>query len=174
MLCKNLSCKAKCFLRSNRTVGPDVKSELIEVSLLTNTGILNLDVNTLDRSVDGINCDHTDRSLIILVLISADISTTIGNGEVHVKFAVGSAIEMSDDKIRIDDLKVIRLELNIGCTNNAFTLEVNVCLLGFVITAEISDNEILDIHDDLGDIFLYSGNGAEFMQNAVNLDLAYC
>ena len=29
-------------------------------------------------------------------------------------------------------------------------------------------------HDDLGDIFLYSGDGAEFMQNAVNLDLAYC
>ena len=32
------------------------------------------------------------------------------------------------------------------------------------------NNELLDVQDDLGDVFLHSGNGAELVQHTVDAD----
>src|SRR5699024_8680188 len=63
--------------------------------------------------------------------------------------------------------------LNIGCLYNTLALELNIRNLCFVCLACVADRKALQIHDDFRNVFLNARNGAEFVQNTFNLNLAY-
>ena len=56
---------------------------------------------------------------------------------------------------------------------NSLSLILNVCGLCLIRLTVILDGKALDVHDDLRHVLLDSGNGTEFMQHTLNLDLAY-
>ena len=51
---------------------------------------------------------------------------------------------------------------------------LNVSNLRLVCLTVVLDLQTLDIHYNLGNIFLHAGDRAELVQYAVNLDLAHC
>ena len=98
--------------------------------------ILYFKVYTLHWCVDGIHRNHTDRKLVILILVSAHIASALGNGQLHVKFAVCTAIQMCNHYFRIQNL-YIRIALNISCGYNTFALEINISNLRLVRVAVV-------------------------------------
>ena len=171
MLAQNLSCKAYCLVRADRAVCGNIQCKLIVVSLLSDTRILNCDVDSLYRCVDRIYRDNTDLSIRCLVLVRADVASALCDRKLDEQFSVLSA-ECSDHKVRIHDLNVL-VNLNIRSADNALALILDISILGLVRLAAVLDSKTFDIHDDLSNIFLDSGNSSELMLYSVNLDLAY-
>ena len=79
--------KADSFVRSQSAIGINIQCQFIKVSYLTNTGIGYSHVYSFYRGIDGINSDYADRQVFALVLLCADISTSLGNGQFHVQLA---------------------------------------------------------------------------------------
>ena len=60
MLAHDLGCKAHCLIWAQCAVCEHIDGKLIVIRHLTDTGILYLDIDTLNRCVDRIYCDNTD------------------------------------------------------------------------------------------------------------------
>ena len=88
MLAQNFSCQADCLIRSKSSIGVYIQCQLIIIGNLTYTGILYSHIDTLYRCIDGIHGDDSDRKLIVLILVCADIATALGNSKLHVELAV--------------------------------------------------------------------------------------
>ena len=71
----------------------------------------------------------------------------------------------------IEDFNIL-VRLDVRGSDYAFTFEFNISGLGFVGLAVVLDRQALDVHDDLSHILLNTGDGAELMQHALNLNLA--
>ena len=170
MIAQDLGCHADCHIRSERSVGPHVKRKLVVVGILTDTGILNGHVDTLDRRVDRIYRDHSDRHIVFLSLIRAHIASAVCDGQFHAELAVRSAIQSSNDLVRVYDLDIL-IYIDISSGHCAFAAHFDVSCLRIISRRRIADRQVLNVQDDLRYVFLYSRNTAEFMKYSVDLDL---
>ena len=173
MLAQYLCSKADSLIRNQGSVCIHIKCQLVIVSYLTNTGILHCHVYTLNGCIDRIDRNHSDGKIRILILICAHVASALRNRQLHVQLAVCAAVQMSDYKLRVQNLDV-GICLNISCCDYALAIELDVGDFRFVAVACIPNGQILDVHDDLSYVFLYSRNGTELMQNAFDLHLADC
>ena len=136
MLAEHLSRKADSLIRSKRSIGVNIQSQLIVIGNLSHTGVLDGHIDTLNRGVDGIYRDHADRKILALILVSAHIATALGDRQLHVEATIRTATQCCDDLIRVHDLDV-RVSLNISSSDHALALMLNVCGLDFVAVAVI-------------------------------------
>ena len=171
MLAEHLCREADSLIGRERSVGIHIQSQLIKVCHLADTGIVHGHIHPLNRGVNGIHCDHTDRQILALVLLGADIAASLGDGQLHVQLAFLAAAQRGDYEIGIEDFNIL-VRLDVRGSDYAFTFEFNISGLGFVGLAVVLDRQALDVHDDLGHILLDAGDGTELMQHALNLNLA--
>ena len=153
-------------------VGCDIQRQLVEVCLLTDTSVLNRDVDSLYRSVNRVNRDDSDLGILVLVLVSADISSSLGDRKLNEQLRL-LAGESGDNQIGIHDVNIL-ICLDIAGVYNAFSLILDVCGLGLVGLTGVLDRQALDVHDDIRNIFFYTRNRAELMLNTIDFDLADC
>ena len=157
MSTQNLCCKADYLIRSQCSVCPDIHGQFIVIGYLTYTGILDFIVYTVNRCVDRIYCDHTDRHIICFTFIRTDIASALGDGQFHIQFAVCTAVQGCDNLIRIHDYD-IGVCLDISSGDNAFAFILDVCNFRLICFAVVLNSKGLDIHDDLCNVFFYSRN----------------
>ena len=173
MLAQDLCRKADCLVRFQCTVSVYIQGQLIIIGNLAHTGILYSQVYSFYRRIDRIHSDHTDRHIVALSFVSADVTASFGDGQFHVQLAVGTAVQCRDHLIRIHDLNIL-IYLNVRCSDNTFTFELNICNLGLIGLAVIADRKAFQVHNNFRHIFLDTRNRTELMQNALNLYLAHC
>ena len=170
MLAEDLGGKTDRLIGRDGTIGSNIQCKLVKVCLLSDTGILYSDVDSLYRCVDGVDRDDTDFGVGRFVLVGADITSSFCDGQLNEQLGILAA-QCSDHKIRIHDLDVL-IHLNIGSAHDSFSLTFNISSFRLIGLTDIADGKALDVHDDFRHVFLNTGNGAELVLYAVNLDLA--
>ena len=91
MLAKNFCSKADSLIWSQCAVGVNIQGQLIVIGNLSNTGVLNRHIDTLNWCVNGINRNHTNREIFSLVLVRTYISTALCDCQFHIELTVSAA-----------------------------------------------------------------------------------
>ena len=141
MLAEHFCGEADCLVGSKRTIGEYVKGQLVKISDLAYTGVLNGYVYSLNGSVNGIDGDHADGKIVVLILVCAYVAAALGDGKFNVKLGVLTA-QGSDGKVGIEDLNV-GIHLDVRCLHNALSLKLNISSLCFIGLTVILDRKTL-------------------------------
>jgi hypothetical protein len=151
-------------LGKDAAVGPHLEGELVEVDALPHAGVLHLEVHLLDRRVMGIERDHPDRTLFLL-LIGGDVPAAGGDLHLHVDLPL--LVEGGDVEIGVQDLDPgIGLQIAGLQFARARHLETGVEL---VVGVHL-EADLLQVEDDLAHVLEHAGDRAEFMENPFDLD----
>ncbi len=100
-----------------------------------------------------------------LVPVGGVVAPAVGQGQLHVE--AGPGAQSGDVELRIQDLH-LAVGLDVACGDFALAAGFNIHRLDS-LAVELGDDG-LDVEDDLGDIFLHAGNGAEFVLDPGDLD----
>ena len=103
MIDEDVSSLLKCKVRSDRSVCYNFKIELLVVGLLLYTPVLYCPVNILDRSIDSIYRNCSDRCLCISVLVSRNETASLAYGESHLD--LDSWLKRADVQFRVKHLE---------------------------------------------------------------------
>ena len=125
MCAEYLSSKADCLVRTQGSIGPYVQCQFIIIGNLTYTGILHLQVDTLNGSVDRIYSNNADGHIICFAFLSTYIATAFGDSQLHVQLAVSSAIQGSNHLIRIHNLDIL-ISLYVSSGHGTFAVKLDV------------------------------------------------
>ena len=165
MVYQDLCTQRKSISRGDGLVGPDFDSELVKVSLVTYTSVFHSVVDLQNGGVDGVYRNGTDGHGCGLVLGSNHVATAVADGQFHSQRC--ACAQSSDVQIGVENFNFC-ICLDIACGNFAFTCSFNVHGLG-TCTVQLCD-DALYVQNDFSHIFLYTGDGAEFVLYAGNLN----
>ena len=149
----------------DRRLGLDVNDEAVEVGALTGTSCLDAVGHLEHGRVDRVDRNLAGLGVLVAVLGGRHVAAATLDGEFELE--LGLVVERRDDELGVVDLDTGRSR-DVGGGDLAGTLLAQVRGDGLVVLAR--DDEVLDVQDDLGDIFLDTGNGAELVQHAVDAD----
>ena len=141
------------FVRGDAAVGGDFEHELVVVGLVTGAGGLDGVLHEGDRREEGVDRDGTDGLFGLLVLLGGSPAATHGDFEVGVEATL--AVEGADDLVRIDegDGGALGLELDVRSLHGAGLVDVDGALEGLALIGLGADAHLLEVEDDLGDVF---------------------
>src|SRR4051794_33913621 len=161
---QDLGRAAQGLLRADGPVGLDLDRQLVEVGHLTDPHAVHPVVDLADRREDRVDGDDADREG--LGALGAEIPDAALDREVHLdRHVVG--VEGHQDEVRVDDLDVGRLG-NVGSGHGAGPAldEPELDRVG----REALEPELLDVQDDLGDVFLDPRDRRELLVHVTDLD----
>src|SRR4051812_27280260 len=161
---EDLGGAAERLLRPDRPVGLDLDRELVVVGHLTDTHALDPVVDLADRGEDRIDGDDADGQS--LGAFGAEIADASLDGQVHLDRHV-VRVECHQDQVRVDDLDIGRLG-DVSRGNRAGPALDEAELDG--MTRVALEAELLDVQDDLGDVFLDAGDRRELLVDVADLD----
>ena len=151
-------------LRGRRAVGLDLDRKLVVVRHLADAGLLDLVVHAAHRGEDGVHRHHADRHL--LGVLGGPIAHAGLDRQVHLDRS-GIGVEREEDEVGIHDLDVGGLA-DIGGGDRPGTTLHELQRDG--VARERAEAQLLDVQDDLGDVFLDVLERAELVEDAVDLD----
>ena len=165
MVYQDLSTQRKSISRGDGLIGPDFDSELVKVGLVAYTGVFHSVVDLQNGGVDGVYGNGTDGHGSSLVLSCNHVAAAVTDGQFH---GQGCACAQSSNvQIGVEDFNLC-VCLNIACGNFTFACCFNIHGLG-TCAVQLSD-DALYVQNDFSYIFLNTGNGAEFVLYAGNLN----
>ena len=155
---------AERLLRADRPVGLDLDRQLVEVGHLADAHALDPVVDLADRGEDRVDGDDPDRQR--LGALGAQVADAALDGQVHLDGHV-VRVEGHQDEVGVDDLDVGRLG-DVGRRDRAGAAldEAELDRVG----REALEAELLDVQDDLGDVFLDAGDRRELLVDVADLD----
>ncbi len=149
-------------------LGLDVDHKAVEVSTLTGTSCLDAVGDLEDGRVDRVDRNLTGFGVLVAVLNRGHISTATLDGELQLEACL--VVQGGNVQLGVVDFHTGR-SLNVSSADSTGTSLAKVRGDGLVVLA--GDNEVLDVQDDLGDVFLHTGNSGELVQHAVDTDAGY-
>ena len=155
---------AEGLLRGDRAVGLDLDRELVVVGHLTDPHALDPVVDLADRGEDRVDRDDADRQG--LGALGAQVADAALDGQVHLdRHVVG--VDRHEDELRVDDLDVGRLGDVRGRDRAGAALDEAELDR---VRREALEAELLDVQDDLGDVFLDARDRRELLVDVADLD----
>ena len=91
MVVQNFGSQRNRLIRPDRSVGPNFQGEFVVVRDLSYTSVLNLKVDPLNRRIQTVDGNNSDRLSGILILIGSDISSALGDRKIDRLFGIGSS-----------------------------------------------------------------------------------
>ncbi len=149
----------------DRRLRLDVQDELVEVGALTRTGGVDAVADLEDRRVDRVDRNLSGLGVLVAVLRRRDVATATLDGELELELR--GVVQGRDDELGVVDLDAGGSG-DVGRGDLTGTRLAQVRRDGLIALAR--DDELLDVQDDLGDILLDTGNGAELVEDAVDAD----
>jgi hypothetical protein len=127
--------------------------ELIVVGLVARAGRFDGVLHEGDRGEEGVDGDGTDGLFGLLVLLGGSPAASDGDFEVGVEATL--AVERADHLVRVDegDGGALGLELDVRSLHGAGLVDVDGALEGFALVGFGADAHLLEVEDDLGDVF---------------------
>ncbi len=152
-------------LGGHGAVGFDRQVEPVEIELLPDAGILDLISDLANRRIQRIDRDQADRRVGRTVGGRGDVARTDVAGQLHIERR--AFIEVTDDEILVHDLDIAG-HRNIAGLHFGRAGRGKLQPLGaFAFHLE---RDLLDVEDDVGDIFAHAGQRREFVQDILDLD----
>src|SRR5450830_710335 len=150
-------------------LGLDVDDELVEVGPLLDTRRLDLVGHLEDRRVDRVDRDAADLGVVGLVLVRRDVPAATLDRELDLELAL--LVDRREVEVGVVHLDTRRRD-DVRGRDSAATLLAQVHDDGLVVLR--GDHELLDVEDDLGDVFLHTRDRRELVQNAIDADGRDC
>ena len=157
--------EASDFTRRDRTVGLDVENKTVVVGALLDASWLDGEGNTANRRVNRVDRDDAN-GRTLLVAVCRNIPTTTANRDVGSETAL--VVHCGENEFGVENLNV-GAELNVGSSNNAGAGLVDADGDGLFGLA--GDDDVLEVQDDIGDVFLDAGKRCEFVKRFVETNL---
>src|SRR4051812_35478683 len=154
--------------RGDGILGLDVDDQAVEVGTLLNTGRLNLEGDLQHRRVDRVHRNAADLRVAGLVLRGGDVAAAALDGQFELELSL--LVQRGDVQVRVVELHAGRRR-DVRGGDDAGPLLAQVGDHGLVMLG--GDGQVLDVQDDLGDIFLDTGNRGELVQHTVDPDAGY-
>ncbi len=151
--------------RRDRGLRLDVDDQTVEVRALTGTRRLDAVGDLEDRRVDRVDRDLPGLAELRAVLRRRDVAAATLDRQLQLE--ARGVVQGRDDEVRVVDLDAGRSG-DVRCGDLTGTLLAQVRRDRLVVLA--GDDQALDVEDDLGDVFLDTGNGAELVEDAVDAD----
>src|SRR5699024_2788754 len=145
-----------------------VQTCALPISLLHTSG-LDLIGHLQHRGVDGVDRDPADLLVTGLVLDGGDVTAATLDGQLDLELAL--VVDRGDVQVGVVHLDAGRRG-DVGGGDRAGALLAQVHHDRFVVLR--GDDHVLQVQDDLGDVFLHTGNGRELVQDAVDADAGHC
>ncbi len=163
MLLHDIRADGNAFFRNDAAIGPDLEDQALVVGHLSDAGVLHRVVHLTHGRIDAVDGDDRDRRVLVLVLICRHIASARGDVELHGQRR--TIFQSCDVQIRIEDLQA--------------SVGDDVCRNDFLGTGRVDDgahlvlavkrqSKLLEVQDDLRNVFLDAGDRGEFVQNSVN------
>ena len=149
-----------------RPVGPHLDDQLVPLGLLADAGLLDEEVRLAHRGEDGVDRDDPDRLAFLLVALGGDIALAALDHQVHAQLRLGR-VQGGDVLAGVADLDVAGgLDIAGGDVPGAVHVEADAHRVGAVR----EDVDLLDVEQDLGDVFLDVLDRAELVGDALDRD----
>ena len=165
MIGQDLGAQGNSVPGGDGPIGEDLQGQLVVVGHVTHAGVLHGVIDLVDRSVNGVDGDQADDGLGRLVAVAGHITSAVIEGQLHLE--LGIVHQGGDVLLGIEDLNV-RVALDIAGSD--LTGGGNIDGHGLLAFAVQLGDDALNIQDDLGHIFLHTGNGGKLMLDAIDLD----
>src|SRR5699024_10856757 len=153
----------KRIARCHGLFGFNINGELVKVGALFNTSCINLESYHHHRRVNRVDRNTANLGVRALVLCSGDIATATFNGKFHIEFTI--LIEGSNMQIGVVHLDTCRWG-DVCCRDYTGALLTQVRYNWFIMLR--CYRQLLDIQDDLSDVFFYTLDGSELVKDLVN------
>src|SRR5699024_8977606 len=154
--------------RGHAVLGLHVHGEPVEGRALLHTGGLDLIGHLQHRGVDGVDGNTADLLVAGLVLDGGDVSAATLDGQLDLELAL--VVDGGDVQVGVVHLDA-RRRGDVGGGDRAGALLAQVHHDRFVVLR--GNDDVLQVQDDLGDVFLHTGNGRELVQDAVDTDAGH-
>ena len=157
-------------LGGHGTVGPDLEDQLVIVGLLTNTGVFHLVADTGNGRVDRVDGDQPDFDLfcgVRVLLRRGDIATALLDDELHIEVDLLGQRRKEAARV-VDGDRGICLDEVTGHFTGTLGLQTHG-LHGVFVALE-RDDHVLDVEDQVGDIFHDTFERAELVLGTLDLD----
>ena len=151
--------------RGHGAIGFDRQVELVIIQLLTDARIVDLVGDLANRRIERVNRDQADRCVSRTVGDSGDIALAGVSRDFHVERR--AIVEVANHEIRVHHLDVAS-DSDVACLHSgrAGSRELHA-LRAFAFHPQ---RNLLDVEDDVGDVFTHAGERAEFVQHILDLD----
>ena len=151
--------------RRDRTVGLDLERELVVVGGLLDAGGLDRERHPAHRREDRVDRDDPDGRRA-LVALGRQVAAALLDGEVEGEAALG--VDRREVELGVEDLDVGGgLDVAGGDLTGAARVEAQRDrLLGRAL-----QHEVLDVEDEVGDVFLHAGDHVELVERLVEAHL---
>ncbi len=167
MLGEHLGREADGLLGGDGAVGPNLHGQFVVVGDLADAGVVHGVVDLQDRRIDAVHRQNVQIVLLhhqLLVALSGDIAPAFVEGDLHHELA--AFVQGGDVPFGVQHLDLIALD----AASSNFTLTVRLDAHGDrAVGVELGGNAF-DVQNDLGHVFLDAGDGAELVNNAVDLN----
>ena len=148
----------KRLVGCDATVGPDVEDQLVIIGPLSDTCILDRILDAGDWRENGVNGDHSDWLVGVLVLVTGGKAAPDLDLELDVKLLL--SVERADVLIGVDDLDSLRA-LDIGGGHRTLFRYRDGRGASFVVGR--LEFHLLEIQDDIDDVFDHARQAGEFV-----------
>ena len=165
VVAENLCTERHRITCGDSLVRPHLDGQLVKVGLIAHAGILDRVVDLQDGCVDRINGDGPDCGLGRFILVRRYIAPAVIEGKLHGERTVRS--KGGYGLLRIEDLD-LGVCLDVAGGDNAFADGLNVDGLG--LGGVETGDDALNVKNDLGHIFLNTGDGRKLMLHALDPD----
>ncbi len=173
MINQDLSRFSQCILRCNRTVGRNLDGQFLVVGTLLHTELVNGNHYITNRSVNRVDCKHTNRVIGMTVLVAGYITTPLIDSDLYLK--ISSLIHLCQLQFRVENLKVLKSIVQLTCQESLRLRDMQLDSLSIRFRSLLTDKtNLLEIKNKIGYISDDTGDSSKFMINTTDTNSTNC
>ena len=138
---------------------------------MINAEVLHGVLHILDRGIDGVDGDYIDGIIGSLVLLSGNPSAALIDSEVDGEAC--ARIQMADDKVGVQDFESWEDFADVTGCELFLTWHSDGCFLKLGLFNCLLEIDFFEVKDDVGHIFLDTGDSVKLVAHAVDADRRY-
>ena len=143
---------------AHAAIGPDVEHELVELSHLTHTGVVHSVLHAGHGGEDGVNRNHADGAVLVVVVVGGVETTAHAHFEIAVED--GALVKVADNLILVHHgVDVVVLDV----TGGHHALLRHAKGKGAGLLAEVLELDLLEVEDDFGHVLHHAGQRGELV-----------
>jgi len=156
------------ILGVDAAIGFHSKSKLFVVSFLLYAEVIDLVAYITDRGMNGVDGYGTYRGVRVFVIVGGNISPALADS--NFKYQLHRLIHITDNKVGVKHLEMVEELIDIAGGEGFLTSDHYTCCFLVHIGSLTFKAYLLQIEDDVGNIFNHSIDSRKLMLHSFNFD----